>query len=232
MIDNDLETINNCIKNCSLCKLRNENERLRNLIDDQINEKYGLPVPGVGTKTAKMMIFGEAPGADEVVQGKPFVGKAGTLLRECLQDIGIDPKLIYIANVINCRPPVNKFPQGTDIDDIVKVCIKWARKQIAIIKPKIIVGLGSQPLKYIYQSSDKLSSVYGKVFEWNIKAINHSTLYMPTLHPSFCIRPGRNYSPIPNDELSDGQLMMSLSITEKKDILRNNLNTAYKYIKE
>lgn len=217
------------IRNCTKCPLSAENNRLRHLVEDCVDERYGKPVPGIGSATAKLMIFGEAPGADEVKQGKPFVGKAGSLLRECLEDIGIDKQMVYIANVIHCRPPGNKFPEDTSI---VTACLPWARKQLAILRPLVVVGLGAQPLRHLLRSDDRISAVYGKVFPWHIEAINLDTVYIPSLHPSFCLRPGRSFGPVPTDELTVGQLMMALSVEEKRDILRNNLYLAMKTMQQ
>lgn len=229
---NEILNLKNSIQNCNLCKLRDRNEELRNLDPNSIDYTYGKPVPGLGSSTAKIMIFGEAPGADEVLKGKPFIGKAGSLLRDCLESVGVQPSMVYIANVINCRPPENKFPTGVAGDEIVKTCLPWARKQIAAIRPKVIIGLGSQPLKYIYQAREKLSEVYGKRFDWHINAINLDTIYIPSLHPSFCLRPGRTYSEVLKDELSDGQVMMTLSISEKKDLLRSHIELAYQIVND
>jgi len=224
-----IKNIRKEIFNCDMCPLRQENERLRNLIPDEINAEYGNPVPGIGSDQAVMMIFGEAPGADEVVKNKPFVGKAGSLLRECLEEIEADPEMLYIANVINCRPPRNKFPQGDDVHKCVDVCIKWARKQIAIVRPKIVVGLGGQPLKYIFKSDERISNVYGKIFDWNIKALNLDTKYCATFHPSFCLRPGRTFD---TTDLSNGQKMMAMSVSEKRDLLTKHLYDSYKLAME
>ena len=226
---NTIEELRCGILNCNNCPLHQENIKLRDLFEEDPNLGYGNPVPGIGLPTARMMIFGEAPGADEVKSGKPFVGKAGNLLRQALEEIEADPRDIYIANVINCRPPGNKFPTE---EETIAACVPWARKQIAAIRPKVVVGLGSQPLKYIFRSKEKLSSVYGQQFPWHINAINLDTIYAPSLHPSFCLRPGRNYDILDSDEMSDGQKMMALTISEKTDMLKRHLFDAYQLLEE
>lgn len=229
---NNLKSIQDKILNCNLCKLRLKNEELRNLDRNSIDDGYGVPVPGIGLESAKIMIFGEAPGADEVRKGKPFVNRAGSLLRSCLEEIGVPPSLIYVANVLNCRPPNNDFPSGIAGDEVVRTCLPWARKQIAQIKPQVIVGLGVQPLKYIYQSQENLFDILGQQFKWHINAINFDTIYIPSLHPSFCLSPGRTYSEVLKNELSEEQKIMTLSISEKKDILLRHLSIAYNIVLE
>ena len=112
-------------RKCKLCQTRNK------------------VVFGVGNKSADLMFIGEGPGADEDMQGIPFVGKAGKLMNMAFQTIGLDRNEIYIANIVKCRPPSNRNPQ----DDEAMACLNYLRNQVILVKPKIIVLLGSVALK-------------------------------------------------------------------------------------
>lgn len=120
------ESIENCNK-CKLCKAR-------------INIVFG-----VGNKNADIMLIGEGPGADEDKQGIPFVGKAGQLMNKAFEGLGIERESLYIANVVKCRPPANRVPE----EDEAEVCLNYLRNQVILVKPKIIVLLGSTALKNI-----------------------------------------------------------------------------------
>lgn len=93
---------------------------------------------GVGNPQAEIMLVGEGPGANEDEQGIPFVGKAGQFLDDMLAIIGLDRTLVYIANIVKCRPPGNRDPLNVEQD----ACIGYLRRQIALIQPKILVSLG------------------------------------------------------------------------------------------
>ena len=95
----------------------------------------------------KVMIFGEAPGKDEVIEGRPFVGKAGKLLRSTLSQYGYSDRNSIISNVIPCRPENNKFPKDASL---VRSCVdRWLKTEIELLKPSCILLLGAQPLKYV-----------------------------------------------------------------------------------
>ena len=94
---------------------------------------------GVGNPDAKLMFIGEAPGADEDEQGEPFVGRAGQLLNNMIKAMGLRREDIYIANIIKCRPPANRTPER----DECETCSPFLMRQIAVIKPKVIVALGA-----------------------------------------------------------------------------------------
>ena len=113
------------IGDCTRCKLHTLGRR-------QI-------VFGVGNPDADLMFVGEAPGADEDIQGEPFVGRAGQLLTKIIEAIGLRREDVYIANVIKCRPPQNRNPEP----DEVETCEPFLFRQIDIIKPKVIVALGT-----------------------------------------------------------------------------------------
>ncbi len=140
-------------------------------------------VPGEGNYSAEIMFVGEAPGKTEDEQGKPFVGKAGQLLNEILKRNGIDRKDVYITNVVKCRPPGNRNP----LSDEIEACFPYLKRQIEIIKPKIIVTLGNFGTKVILEmygfKSSSISRIHGKLFSSPL----HGVKILPTFHPAACI---------------------------------------------
>ncbi len=150
-------------KNCTKCKLCNG----RNSV-----------VVGAGNKNAKVMFIGEGPGADEDAQGIPFVGKAGQLMNKAFEGIGIKREELYIANIVKCRPPNNRNPESDEVIDC-KECIK---SQIKLVKPEIIVLLGSVALKNILGEEYGITSARGKWFE------KDGIKYIPTFHPAALLR--------------------------------------------
>lgn len=133
---------------------------------------------GQGNKKARLMFIGEGPGADEDKQGIPFVGKAGQLMNNAFQALEINREDVYIANIVKCRPPSNRVPE----DDEVKTCLNYLRNQVILIKPKIIVLLGSTALKNILGKEYGITAVRGNWMEKN------GIKYMPTWHPAALLR--------------------------------------------
>ena len=140
-----------CTK-CKLCKNRNN------------------VVFGTGNKNATLMFIGEGPGADEDIQGIPFVGKAGKLMNLAFEAIGLKREDVYIANIVKCRPPSNRNPE----DDEATACLDYLRNQVILVKPKIIVLLGSVALKNILGKEYGITASRGKWVE------KRGILYMPT----------------------------------------------------
>ena len=162
MYDNweDLEkSIVNCNK-CKLCKNRNN------------------IVFGQGNKNADIMFIGEGPGADEDLQGLPFVGKAGKLMDMAFEGIGVNRNNVYIANIVKCRPPNNRVPESDEAD----ACLNYLRNQVILVKPKIIVLLGSTALKNILGNENSITACRGKWIE------KKGIFYMPTWHPAALLR--------------------------------------------
>lgn len=124
------------------------------------------------------MFIGEGPGADEDAQGEPFVGKAGQLMNKAFIGLGIKRDEVYIANIVKCRPPQNRNPEK----DEAEACIDYLRSQVMLVKPKIIVLLGSVALKNILGESYGITASRGK---WIEKA---GIMYMPTWHPAALLR--------------------------------------------
>ena len=109
------------------------------------------------------MFIGEAPGADEDVQGIPFVGRAGQLLTKMIEAMGFARDEVYIANVIKCRPPENRNPEPDEIEQ----CEPFLFKQIDSIRPKVIVALGSFAAKTLLKTQDSISRLRGRVYDYH-----------------------------------------------------------------
>lgn len=158
-----LEEINEEVKKCTKCKL----------CKNRTNTVFGT-----GNPHARVMFIGEGPGADEDMQGEPFVGKAGKLMNQAFKGLGISREEVYIANIVKCRPPNNRNPEKDEAD----ACIDYLRNQVMIIKPEIIVLLGSVALKNILGEEYGITKSRGK---WIVKK---DIKYMPTFHPAALLR--------------------------------------------
>lgn len=159
-----LQAIREDIGDCTRCKLHT-------LGRQQV-------VFGAGNPDADLMFVGEAPGADEDVQGIPFVGRAGQLLTKMIAAMGFSRDDVYIANVVKCRPPENRNPEPDEIAS----CEPFLFRQIESIKPRVIVALGSFAAKTLLRTQDPISRLRGRVFEY------HGAQLVPTFHPSFLLR--------------------------------------------
>ncbi len=124
------------------------------------------------------MLIGEGPGADEDTQGEPFVGRAGQLMNKAFIGLGIKREEVYIANIVKCRPPQNRNPES----DEAVACMDYLRSQVMLVKPKIIVLLGSVALKNILGNEYGITASRGKWIEKN------GILYIPTWHPAALLR--------------------------------------------
>ena len=149
---------------CSRCKLHTLGRR-------QV-------VFGVGNPDADLMFVGEAPGADEDVQGEPFVGRAGQLLTKIIEAIGMFRGDVYIANVIKCRPPGNRNPEP----DEVERCEPFLFRQIDIVKPRVIVALGKFAAQSLLKTNDPITRIRGREYTYR------SAILMPTYHPAYLLR--------------------------------------------
>ena len=121
---------------------------------------------GVGNREAEILLVGEGPGQHEDEQGVPFVGRAGQLLDDMLEIIGLDRTKVYIANIVKCRPPNNRDPLNVEQD----ACIGWLRRQTALLRPKVIVCLG------------RIAAEHGQWFQRN--GVQMTAIY----HPSALLR--------------------------------------------
>ena len=137
---------------------------------------------GVGNPQAEIMLVGEGPGANEDEQGVPFVGKAGQFLDDMLAIIGLDRTLVYIANIVKCRPPGNRDPMNVEQD----ACIGYLRRQIALIQPKILVSLGRVAAMRLIDPKFRITKEHGVWFD--VDGMRMMALY----HPSALLRdPGK-----------------------------------------
>jgi uracil-DNA glycosylase len=133
---------------------------------------------GVGNPHAELMFAGEAPGRDEDQQGEPFVGRAGQLLTRIIEAIGMKRQDVYIANVIKCRPPNNRNPEA---DEIAR-CEPYLVRQIELIKPRLIVALGTFAAQTLLKTKLPISQLRGRFHTYQ------GVKLMPTFHPAFLLR--------------------------------------------
>ena len=133
---------------------------------------------GVGNPAADLMFVGEAPGADEDIQGEPFVGRAGQLLTKIIEAIGLRREDVYIANVIKCRPPGNRNPEPDEVEQ----CEPFLFRQIDLIKPKVIVALGKFAAQSLLRTTDPITRLRGREYRYR------DAILMPTYHPAYLLR--------------------------------------------
>ncbi len=163
-LPNDLNQLKNIVKECYLCDL---SKSRRNIVF------------GEGNPNTNLMFVGEAPGATEDEKGRPFVGRAGELLTKMIENVlNIKREDVYIANIVKCRPPNNRVPTPKE----ALTCKPYLEKQIEIIKPKLIVALGSTAYRYLTNDTTPISQVRGNFFK------SDDIMILPTFHPSFLLR--------------------------------------------
>ena len=133
---------------------------------------------GVGNPDASLMFVGEAPGADEDLKGIPFVGRAGQLLTKIIEAIDLKREDVYIANVIKCRPPQNRNPDPDEVD----TCEPFLFRQIDVIRPKVVVALGSFAARALLRTLDPISRLRGRVYDYR------GAKLVPTFHPAYLLR--------------------------------------------
>jgi DNA polymerase len=141
------------------------------------------PVPGEGSLNAEVMFIGEAPGYNEDVQGRPFVGAAGKLLDALISRVlNLARGDVYIANVLKCRPPGNRDP----LPEEVELCTPYLDRQLLIVRPRVIVTLGRYSTMYLMRKAGiqvrDISSVRGKLYKINVLGL--SVNLIPTFHPA------------------------------------------------
>lgn len=149
--------------NCTRCKLCDTRTQI---------------VFGAGNPHADVVFVGEAPGAAEDEQGLPFVGRSGQLLTKMIEAMGLSRETVYICNVIKCRPPDNRNPEADEIE----ACEPFLKKQLAMIKPKVIVTLGRYACQSLLKREIKMSETRG---QW---AKYEGIDLMPTFHPAYLLR--------------------------------------------
>lgn len=153
------EQIRSCEK-CSLCR--------------EIHQK----VPGQGNAHARLMFIGEGPGADEDLQGLAFVGAAGQLLTRMIEAMGLDRQDVYICNVVKCRPPRNRVPAPEE----AAACLPYLRCQFALVRPQVIVLLGSTAARNVLGDQIRITRDRGQWVE------KKGVWFMPTYHPAALLR--------------------------------------------
>jgi DNA polymerase len=154
---------------CRLCKLAGGRRQV---------------VFGVGREDADLMFVGEGPGEQEDVQGVPFVGRAGQLLTQLIEGIGLTRDDVYIANVVKCRPPGNRDPEQEEID----ACAPWLDRQLELVRPRVIVTLGNFATKLLLRTKDGITKLRGRNFPFSRAGID--AVLLPTLHPAAVLRGG------------------------------------------
>ena len=144
LADCDLDRLAQIIRSCEKCPL----------CEERINA-----VPGEGPPDARLMVIGEGPGANEDEQGRPFVGRAGDLLNNILAAIECPRETVYIANIVKCRPPGNRNPERHEMEQ----CLPYLRRQIALVKPDVIIALGSVAACTLLEVRTSLGALRNKV---------------------------------------------------------------------
>lgn len=135
---------------------------------------------GTGNESADWLLIGEAPGAEEDKQGKPFVGRAGKLLSSMLQAIGLEREQVFITNILKCRPPKNRDPLAEE----VSACEEYLERQIHLIKPRIILALGRIAAQNLLNTKTPIGKLRGKVYEYGDNKIP----LIVTYHPAYLLR--------------------------------------------
>lgn len=164
----DLDSLNEKIRKCTKCPLSKTRKN---------------PVCGEGSCRAKLMFIGEAPGVEEDLQGRPFVGEAGRLLSSLIEKMGFKRENVYITNTVKCHPPGNRDP----FEEEISVCFDYLKKEIEIISPHVIMTLGKVATYVLMGTKGKIKDVQisklrGKVFYYNNIPV------VPTFHPAYLLR--------------------------------------------
>jgi uracil-DNA glycosylase len=148
---------------------------------------------GVGNPTAELMFVGEGPGADEDEKGEPFVGRAGQLLNNMIKAMGIERESVYIANIVKCRPPGNRQPER----DECATCSPFLMRQIAVVKPKVIVALGATAAKTLLAMNSSMMQLRGRFYDFKPAGVVSNDpnwdgcKLAVTYHPAFLLRDPR-----------------------------------------
>jgi len=163
-VENDtLERIREDLGECTRCRLHEQRNKI---------------VFGAGNPRAELVFVGEGPGHDEDVQGLPFVGRAGKLLTQMIEAMGLEREQVYICNVVKCRPPENRKPE----DDEVATCSPYLYRQLDVIAPRAIVCLGATAAQALLKTKDSISRFRGTWFDYR------NTKLLVTYHPAYLLR--------------------------------------------
>ena len=172
-----LKLIREDLGDCTRCKLHKGRTKL---------------VFGVGNPRAELMFVGEGPGADEDAQGEPFVGRAGQLLNNMIKAMGLQREDVYIANIVKCRPPGNRTPEP----DECETCSPFLMRQIAAIKPKVVVALGATAAKNLLAMNSSLGDLRGRFYDFKPAGVRADPSWpgarlAVTYHPAYLLRDPR-----------------------------------------
>jgi DNA polymerase len=169
----ELEKIANEVRKCCTCGLGSTRTNA---------------VPGEGNPDARIMFIGEAPGADEDAEGRPFVGRAGQLLDRVIEACGLKRSDVFIGNILKCRPPENRDPRP---DEIIS-CLPYLQRQIEIIEPEVIVALGAHAARTLLNTNKPIGQLRGHFHEYYAGIGRPPIKLMATYHTAYLLR---NYSP-------------------------------------
>lgn len=153
-------------------------EAVRHCVACALHRSRTQAVFGTGSVAARWMIVGEAPGAEEDRQGEPFVGAAGKLLNEMLRAVGVERDAVFIANVLKCRPPANRNPQPQEVAQ----CEPYLARQVALVKPKIIVAMGRFAVQSLLRTEEPIGRLRGRVHRYRGRPV------VVTYHPAYLLR--------------------------------------------
>lgn len=162
-IDRLADAVRSC-RSCELCETRTQ------------------VVFGEGPSSAELMLVGEAPGASEDLEGRPFVGRSGRLLDELLAEVGLSRRSVFITNLVKCRPPENRDPKKIEVES----CSHWLVEQLQIVRPRVVAPLGNHATRMLRQGSEGIMAIHGK-----LEAVEVSGLAInlfPLIHPAAALR--------------------------------------------
>lgn len=164
----DFDSLNKEIRKCTKCPL------------SKIRKN---PVCGEGNLKAKLLFVGEAPGVDEDLQGRPFVGEAGKLLGRLIEKMGFKREDVYITNTVKCHPPGNREP----LQEEISVCFDYLKKEIEIISPRVIMSLGKIATYALMGMKGKIKDIQISKIRGNVFYYNNIPV-IPTFHPAYLLR--------------------------------------------
>jgi DNA polymerase len=159
----DLDTLREIVEACTRCHL---------------HETRTQTVFGAGSPDADLVVVGEAPGAEEDRTGVPFVGRAGQLLTKMLAAIDLERDAVFICNTLKCRPPGNKTPDAGEI----AACLPYLRRQIELLKPKVVLALGSPAARTLLETREGITRIRGRIFP------RFGAKVVPSFHPAYLLR--------------------------------------------
>lgn len=192
-----LERVENEIRRCHRCSLGG------------LRDSAGyMAVPGEGDPASPVMFIGEAPGEEEALQGRPFVGRAGKLLTELLNSINLPREKVYIANILKCRPPNNRDPEEGEVE----ACIGYLHAQISLLRPRVICLLGNIAIHHLLGPRYSLSEHKGKLLQ------RGGIFFLPCYHPAAVLRNPR----LRTNLLMDFQRLKNLLLQVAPELFGNS----------